>query len=578
MAKIDEAAPGYSVAPPRREAWRLLLIGMWGILAAISLLILLRDAMQPKGLAYLDYGLPISYAQRLGPLAALLLGVCGIIGVLWRTGLLVRGARLFALAEARPAAIAGLAIAIGFAGALAAVWILRAFPNSSDEYDYLFAAKTILAGRLWNPAPPLPDLFAFYNLAVWHGMWFSVYPPGWPALLAAIMALQLPAWLAGPLAGGLLLFLVLKLGQRRDGAPGGILAVAVLALSAFFVFNAGSYFNILPAAAAGALFCWAGLEFLDRPRFLAAITAGAALGALGMIRPVDVVFFGLPFAVEFLCRARRRHWLFAGAIILAGLPFLAALLFYNKAAIGSFIPGILSSGRQLAVGRAAANALGRPLPPVGALHLAVARIIMFAEWTSPLLVFAYVAALPWVLVRRRASFIDFLFPAFLIGFAFIPLDGGNQYGPRYYFEGFPFLVLTIVSALVPLLRDAKRPCRADLAASFLFAHIAVAMAAIVVNGLVMRALVDQRMDVYDQVRARHLQDAVVVIASPTSPLRVMWARELTRNGIAVGVRPVLYVRDLPDELDKLRRRYPARRFYVYKRRPLSPKGSLRRLW
>jgi hypothetical protein len=220
------------------------------------------------------------------------------------------------------------------------VWVLRAFPNSGDEYNYLFQAKTFLAGRLWNPAPPVSELFSFFHVSFRDGGWFTPYPPGWALLLALVMSLRLPAWLASPLTSGVLLFALFKLSQRRDGAFGGVLAVALVALSPFFAFNAGSYFNHVPAAAAGLLFCWAGTAFLERPRISIALPLGAALGMLGLIRPLDAALFGLPFFAECGWRAGRRHYLNMPAVIIGGLPFLAGLLLYYHAIDGSIMPGV----------------------------------------------------------------------------------------------------------------------------------------------------------------------------------------------------------------------------------------------
>lgn len=40
----------------------------------------------------------------------------------------------------------------------AAIW-----PNSGDEYGYLYLADTLLRGRFYNPAPPAPGLFDFFG-------------------------------------------------------------------------------------------------------------------------------------------------------------------------------------------------------------------------------------------------------------------------------------------------------------------------------------------------------------------------------------------------------------------------------
>src|SRR4051812_47622802 len=101
-------------------------------------------------------------------------------------------------------ALAGAASLLLFL--IVALVVLRSFPNSADEYGYLFAAETFLKGRLWNPAPPPPlDLF----LEVTHifaidGKWVSQYPPGWPVVLAGLSLVGLPFVAAAPVVGALL--------------------------------------------------------------------------------------------------------------------------------------------------------------------------------------------------------------------------------------------------------------------------------------------------------------------------------------------------------------------------------------
>ena len=62
--------------------------------------------------------------------------------------------------------------------------ILLDFPNSGDEYVYLYQARTLAAGRLWNPAPSPPEIFAFNYIVQEPGRAFSSFPFGWPLMLA----------------------------------------------------------------------------------------------------------------------------------------------------------------------------------------------------------------------------------------------------------------------------------------------------------------------------------------------------------------------------------------------------------
>jgi hypothetical protein len=68
-----------------------------------------------------------------------------------------------------------------------------------------------------------------------------------------------------------------------------------------------------------------------------------------------------------------------------------------------------------------------------------------------------------------------------------------------------------------------------------------------------------------------------VVRSQTGKISPMSTLDLTRNGIDAD-GSVLYVLNIPDQLERLRRLLPDRRFYVYERNPADSKGSLRRLW
>jgi hypothetical protein len=210
------------------------------------------------------------------------------------------------------------------------------------------------------------------------------------------------------------------------------------------------------------------------------------------------------------------------------------------------------------------------------LRIVAFRIVLAAEWTSPVLVLAYGPALLWLTVRRRLSFLDLIFPTYVIGYLFVPFTGTSQYGPRYYFEAWPLVVLTVVSGLMPLLQATRQRWRA-FASSLVMAHLAIALAAGVIFGIFMRKIIDEGMDLYDQVAAQGLSNAVIVVHSGTSPSRFYNPRGLVRNGIALDGE-VIYALDLTDRLGELRQLFPQRLFYVYERADDSPKGVLRRLW
>jgi hypothetical protein len=130
------------------------------------------------------------------PLPVISTVVLSLLGLIWA----VQATNLVSRFAAIPVALAahwrGVSLAVtvaGFAGSLAVVWVLRAFPNSADEYAFLFEANSFLAGRLWNPLPPLHEFFSFLHISEVDGKWVALYPPGWPILLAGVRLFALPS-------------------------------------------------------------------------------------------------------------------------------------------------------------------------------------------------------------------------------------------------------------------------------------------------------------------------------------------------------------------------------------------------
>jgi len=64
--------------------------------------------------------------------------------------------------------------------------ILHSFMNSADEHSCFFLAECIRMGKWWVSSPPLEEFFKVVHVGMRDGKWFSVYPPGWPLLLAAL--------------------------------------------------------------------------------------------------------------------------------------------------------------------------------------------------------------------------------------------------------------------------------------------------------------------------------------------------------------------------------------------------------
>ena len=236
-------------------------------------------------------------------------------------------------------AVASFAVAL-----VVALAVLRDFPNSADEYGYLFGAETLLRGRLYLDALPFEDFFGVTYVFSIDGKLVSQYAPGWPAFLAGVKLLGLPFVVAGPLAGAATVLATGALARASFDERTARAAMVLVATAPFFVFNAASYFNHMWAALWVVLFALAGRRLLDEPSAGAAALLGAAIGMLGITRYLSALLAVLPFAVAFLWTARRAQWRLVPVAIGGAAPFVLFLLYYNWRITGDPLLTVTSWG------------------------------------------------------------------------------------------------------------------------------------------------------------------------------------------------------------------------------------------
>lgn len=234
-----------------------------------------------------------------------------------------------------------------------ALHVLDRIPHIQDSVTYLFQAKTLAGGRLWSPAPPLPEFFEQEFLLVRDGRWFGKYPPGFPVVLAVGVLAGAP-WLVNPLLAVLTTPLLFVLGKQLYSRTTGLLAAALLLASPFFLFMSANLMAHSAELFWATLFmvCW--LNALRKPRGRRwPVAAGIALGLLFLTRQLTALALGLPFlSITFLSTlpggqgaalARRFQDLFRKnseplrrllVVGMTALPFLLLLLAYQWSLTG----------------------------------------------------------------------------------------------------------------------------------------------------------------------------------------------------------------------------------------------------
>jgi len=142
--------------------------------------------------------------------------------------------------------------------------------------------------------------------------------------------------------------------------------------------------------------------------------------------------------------------------------------------------------------------------------------------------------------------------------------GGNRYGPRYYFDAFPLMLVTIVSSGV-----GNAPRRA------------LVTGALAISGVyLLSALPFAVKDYHAQVVAREepcrlaaergLASAIVVLQ--TSSGHGLLISDLARNEPDLQA-PVLYARPLAP-IPELREKFPDRSIWMYTKAPNQPRLTL----
>jgi hypothetical protein len=321
-----------------------------------------------------------------------------------------------------------------------------------------------------------------------------------------------------------------------------------LGVSSFYILNSASYFSHSLTAFCGCVFALFVLRYIEWGEVWSAVAAGACIGLMGLTRSQNALIFMVAFAIALVMTPGRRMGLIWFG--LGGAPSLVALLAYNMAITGNPL-----------MGAARDDAFG--MPWTQSIRLTEWRFERLVIWTSPILVFGYIIAFLTAVARRGVDFTDSIMPLTVIFFLFYFGDGGNQYGPRYYFEAWPFAILTILKVIDPILFGAERSARADWVSSALIASLLFELAYLPARFEREHRVVVERQDVYTQAESAGVGNSIVIISTDVGAIRPMAPEDLVRNGLRIGEEKTIYARDLGVRNAILQSHFPGRSVYVY---------------
>jgi hypothetical protein len=432
-------------------------------------------------------------------------------------------------------------------------WVLLGFPNSGDEYNYLYEAQTFAAGRLWNPPQNPPEIFATNYVVQEPDRTFSSFPFGWPVLLALALRVGLPAWLVNPLLGTVTLGLVWGLGARLYNPRVGVLAAALVGVSPFFLFNAASYFS---HTLCGALLVGAACSASrgDRRPAWVPMMVGFLIGWAVVCRYLTGVVCGVPI-VLWLLRSGAPRIRTLLLVALGGLPWVAALAWYNWAMTGHPL--------TLTTTALTVSLWFRDGWLLRSADILSTHLLRHLLWTPPVLILAYVLYLRVAPRETRRGPLDWMLAITVAVLYFYVERGGNQYGPRFHYEVFLFGAVFVVANVFRFPALDQAPVRDQWVFGLLAASVLVLPVSLAVHAGVERRVIVERMDPFTQAERSHLRDALVLIYDRVGSARSIGAADLTRNGIDHR-GPVLWGLYPPDDRPcDWTRQVPGRRPYLY---------------
>jgi hypothetical protein len=450
-----------------------------------------------------------------------------------------------------------------------ATGVLLRFPNSGDEYCYLLQARLWLDGRAWYAEHPLQPFFDFLHIRVLDGRVFSVFPPGWPVVIFAAAVAGVPAWLVNPILGALTVPVFFAVARRWYEPRVVLTAIVAMLLSAFFLLNSASYYAHTFTLLVTLVFAAAALGGSDRNSFMLGLLAGASFGAAFAARFFTAIMCGLPFGVYHL-RRNLRHWRFVLGFAAGVAPILAAFLWHNQALMGRW--GVLPmSGFE--------EYTSRWFPPTlltRGTDLAALKLWEWIIWTPPAVLPLYAIAMAYRTGPPRQRLLGSVFLCLVAGYYFYVDDSGNRYGPRYYFEALPFVMLP---AAWLAMKEASWRDKTNRARWY-FYLFALSLALAIPIGAwqtwIAGTITYGRSDLYRVVEESRVSQAIVFVATRTGTRWAMNAHDHTRNwGRYDG--SVLFALDRGDDNVRLMDAYPGRACYRYTYDPVTSRGRLEKL-
>ena len=451
--------------------------------------------------------------------------------------------------------------------------VLHAFPNSADEYVYIFQAETYAALRLWNEVHPLQKFFEFIHIFSFDGKWVGRFPPGWPITLTPWTVLNQEPWYVNPALSASSVVIFFTIARKLHGIRVALIASLTFSTSAFYLLNSGSFFSHPLALLQSLIFFYFGLLFLEKGNRFYLFLAGFFLGFLFITRPATAALLGTTFLVFLQLKSPLQKNL-SFAYFLVGLsPFLIGIAIYNFAITGNAFQ-MVTQWHHPHERLGFVNGHGL----IQLITHTLRRIIDLTIWALPTI---FVLLYQSIKILKNKKHLDgddqyivleiSLFVAVAVGYGFYYGYGGNQYGPRFWYECYPFLLLAVTA--ITFRGSAKSVVNGRGQRIYFFGFFIQILLVFPIT-IFFYLAIGQRMDLFSQAENLRLKEAVIFVRDGTGYLKGMPVQDLLRNNISIDNDPI-YVRDFGyEESTSLMKFFPGRSAWLYRKSRNDTKGKL----
>ena len=160
----------------------------------------------------------------------------------------------------------------------------------------MFKARLFADGMLSAPLPPDPESFVLTNVIL-TDKWYSIYPPGYPAILALGVIFRI-TWLVNPLLGTLTIVCIYLIAKELYGDSIAKLSAILACASSFFLFMSSGFTSHTSTLffVTLAFLCFVWMIKKKRP-LLSSVVCGICIGIALLFRPYTTAWICVPMGI-----------------------------------------------------------------------------------------------------------------------------------------------------------------------------------------------------------------------------------------------------------------------------------------